>query len=122
MYTVSDILQDVDRGILSHNMAEKMFSYRVVYFINFENKSEKHYIDTRYDGLRITLENIIRGNLTTTNTVVLAAVTAHKSGETVSLLSRAYGFSLGGYFEQIVGRKEKEYKTDNFGRRRANWG
>ena len=94
MYTVSSILNDVDRGIVAHNMIENYFSYRVVYFINFENRSEKHYIDTRYDGLRETLENIICRNLTTTNTVVISAVTVRKNGESVFLLSRSYGFNL----------------------------
>ena len=101
MYTVSSILNDVDRGIVAHNMIENYFSYRVVYFINFENRSEKHYIDTRYDGLRETLENIIRRNLTTINTVVISAVTVRKNGESVSLLNRAYGFNLSEYFRQI---------------------
>lgn len=101
MYTVSSILNDLDRGIMAHNMIENYFSYRVVYFINFENRSEKCYIDTRYDGLRETLENIIRRNLTTINTVVISAVTVRKNGESVSLLNRAYGFNLSEYFRQI---------------------
>lgn len=101
MYTVSSILNDLDRGIMAHNMIENYFSYRVVYFINFENRSEKYYIDTRYDGLRETLENIIRRNLTTINTVVISAVTVRKNGESVSLLNRAYGFNLSEYFRQI---------------------
>lgn len=101
MYTVSSILNDVDRGIMAHNMIENYFSYRVVYFINFENRSEKYCIDTRYDGLRETLENIIRRNLTTINTVVISAVTVRKNGESVSLLNRAYGFNLSEYFRQI---------------------
>ena len=101
MYTVSSILNDVDRGIVAHNMIENYFSYRVVYFINFENRSEKYYIDTRYDGLRETLENIIRRNLTTINTVVISAVTGRKNGESVSLLNMAYGFNLSEYFRQI---------------------
>ena len=121
MFTVTDILQDVQRGIMAHNMVETEFSYRVVYFINFENGSEKHYIDTRYDGLRITLENIIRGNLTTTNNIVLAAITTRRNGEIVPLLSKAYSFSLSEYFRQIVGEKEKEYISSNNGRRRAQW-
>lgn len=121
MFTISNILQDIQRGITAHNMVETEFSYRLVYFINFGNGSEKHYLDTRYEGLRTTLENIIRGNLTTTNTVVLAAVTARKSGETVSLLSRAYRFSLDEYFQQIVGEKEKDTINSYYRRRRANW-
>ncbi|MCH5250618.1 MAG: hypothetical protein J1E98_11825 [Lachnospiraceae bacterium] len=122
MYTVSDILMDIQRGIAAHNMVETEFSYRLVYFINFGNRGEKHYLDTHYDDLRITLENIIRGNLTTTNTIVLATVTVLKNGEAISLLSRAYAFSLDEYFQQIVGEKEKKYKSTNYGRRRANWG
>lgn len=68
----------------------------------------------------MALENIIRGNLTTTNTVVVAAVTVRKDGESVSLLSRSYGFNLNEYFEQIVGEKEKNTNS-NYRRRRAQW-
>lgn len=121
MVTISNILNDVNCGILAHNMIETCFSYRVVYFVNFEGKSEKHYVDTQYGGLRQTLENIIRGNLTTTNSVVVAAVTAKKSGETVSLLRKAYSFSLNEYFQKICETKKKEYISNNYGRRRANW-
>lgn len=103
MFTVSDVLLDVDRGIFANNMIETCFSYRLGYFVNFENGSEKHYVDTPYNGLRMALENIIRKNLTTTNTIVFAAVTARKNGEIVSLLSRAYPFSLEAYFKQING-------------------
>jgi len=119
MFTVSDILQNIDRGCLANNMIEDSFSYRIIFYVNDGNKSGKHYMDTRYDGLRTTLENIIRRNLTTTNTVVLAAVTARKNGETVSLLSRPYSFNLNGYFEQIAGKKGKGYKTVSYGRRKA---
>lgn len=66
------------------------------------------------------MESVIKKNLATINCIALAAVTARKNGETVSLLSRSYTFSLDGYFEQIVGRKEREYKTVNYGRR-AQW-
>ena len=122
MVTISSILMDIQRGIAAHNMVETEFSYRLVYFINFGNRGEKHYIDTHYDDLRITLENIIRKNLTTTNTVVLATVTVRKNGETVSLLSRAYPFSLSGYFEQICCEtKENKYVNNYYGRRMANW-
>lgn len=103
MYTVSDIISDISRGIMAHNMIENYFSYRIVYFVNSEDKGEKHYIDVLYDGLRMALENIIRGNLSTTNSIVIAAVTVRKDGESVSLLSRAYAFSLDGYFKQISG-------------------
>lgn len=123
MVTVSSILEDINRGCAVNNMIEQAFSYRVIYFVNFGNRGEKHYIDTSYANLRDVLENIIRRNLTTTNSVVLAAVTVKKDKETISLLSKAYPFSLDGYFEQICCEvKEKEYKTANYGRRRVQWG
>lgn len=115
-------MSDIDSGILAHNMMENMFSYRLVYFVDSVSGNEKHYIDTRYGGLRQSLENIICGNLTTTNTVVLAAVTVRKNGESVSLLSRSYLFNLDGYFEHIVGKAEKKYKTVSHGRRMTQWG
>ncbi len=117
MYTVSSILSDVNRGILANNMVETEFSYRLVYFINENRKGEKHYIDTRYDGLRKTLENIIRGNLTTTNNIVVAQTTVRKSGETVSLLSRSYSFSLSEYFRKVCDEKTENCISD-YGRRR----
>lgn len=104
MITISNILLDIQRGIAAHNMVETEFSYRIVYFVNFGGKGEKNYMDVPYDGLRAALENIIRGNLTTTNNIVISAVTARKSGESVSLISRSYAFSLDGYFEQIDGK------------------
>lgn len=122
MFTVSNILSDVNRGILAHNMIETCFSYRLVYFINSESKSEKHYVDTQYDNLRKSLENIIRGNLTTTNTIVLAAVTTLKDGKCISLLSRAYGFNLSEYFQKLCGEKEKDNMNSNYRRRRVQWG
>ncbi len=121
MYTISGILDDIDRGILAHNMIETCFSYRLIYFVNENGRGEKHYMDTQYSGLRAALENIIRGNLTTTNTIVVAEVTTRKNGESVSLLRRAYSFSLGGYFQQICGKKEKDNINSNYARRRANW-
>ena len=121
MVTISNIITDIQRGIVAHNMIEDKFSYRVVYYINDNGKGTKHYIDTSYENLRKSLEGIIRENLSTTNSVVISAVTVWKNGEVVSLLSRAYGFSLDGYFQQIVGEKEKEYKNVDYGRRRANW-
>lgn len=120
MFTISNILNDVDSGILAHNMMENMFSYRLVYFVNSVSENEKHYIDTRYGGLRQALENIIRGNLTTTNTVVLAAVTVRKNGEVISLLGRTYAFSLDGYFQKICEEKVESISS-NYGRRIAQW-
>lgn len=121
MVTVSDIIMDVQRGIMAHNMVENMFSYRIVYFVNENDKGTKFYVDTLYGGLRTALENIIRGNLTTANTVVISAITALKDGKCVSLLSRAYGFNLNEYFQRICEAKEKEYISNNYGRRKANW-
>ena len=121
MYTISDIIMDINRGCMANNMVEDMFSYRIVFYINENGKGTKHYTDTSYENLRQVLENIIRENLTTTNTVVLAAVTVRKNGETVSLLSRAYGFNLGEYFRKICEEKEKESISSNYGSRRVNW-
>ena len=122
MFTISDIIADINRGCAVNNMVEDCFSYRIIFFVNSKNIGEKHYIDTGYDGLREALENIIRGNLSTTNTIVVSAVTVLKNGKAVSLLSRAYPFSLSGYFEEICETKEKEYKTANYGRKRVQWG
>lgn len=120
MYTVSDILSDANRGIVAHNMLENYFSYRIIYFINSVSENKKYYIDTQYNGLRAALENIIRGNLTTTNSVVIAAVTVRKNGESVSLLNRSYPFSLDGYF-QMVCEGKRESISSTYRRRRAQW-
>ena len=119
MHTVSDIIADINSGILANNMVENMFSYRIICFVNFEGKSKKYYVDTQYDGLRVALENFIRKNLTTTNCIVIATVTTLKDGKCISLLSKSYPFSLDGYFKQIVGKKEKEYISSSYGRRLA---
>lgn len=122
MYTISDVLRDIDRGCMVYNMVEDKFSYRIVYFTNERNgKSTKYYSDTAYDDLRETLENIIRNNLSLTNSVVVAQTTALKNGKCVFLQSRPYSFSLDGYFQKICDAKEKEYISNNNGRRRANW-
>lgn len=121
MFTVTNILVDVDCGILANNMVETCFSYRIVYFVNENGNGRKCYVDSPYKNLRQTLENIIRGNLSTTNSIVISAVTTRKNGETVSLLSRAYGFGLSGYFQQICGEKEKEHISSNYGRRKMQW-
>ena len=98
MFTITNILEDLNRGILANNLNEDYFSYRL---------------------LRVALENIIKENLTTTNCLVIAAVTTLKNGKCISLLSRSYSFSLDGYFKQIAGKKEKEYISNNYGRRLA---
>lgn len=71
MYTVSDIISDINRGC---------------------------YMDTAYNGLRKSLESIIRANLLLTNCVVIAETTAIKHGKCVFLQKRSYSFSLDGYF------------------------
>lgn len=119
MLTISDILQDIDRGCLANNMIEDRFSYRIIFYINENGKGTKRYIDSKYDDLRKSLENIIRGHLSVTNNIVIAAVIVKKNGEIISLLSRSYLFSLDGYFEHIVGKTEKEYKAVSHGRRMA---
>lgn len=119
MNTISDILHDVARHCLANNMIETCFSYRLVYFVNSENGNVKHYVDTSYDGLRTALENIIRGNLTTTNSIVVSAVTTRRNRENVSLLSRSYKFSLNRYFQWLNG--EKEYINRDYGRRKVQW-
>ena len=103
MYTVSDIIKDIDRGCLANNMIEDKFSYRIIFFVNEGNNGSKHYIDTPYSGLRKSLENTIRNNLSVTNKVVITEITALKNSECVRLQSRSYTFSLDGYFRQING-------------------
>lgn len=115
MYTVSDILEDVDRGCAAHNMIETCFSYRIVYYINENGAGRKCYVDTTYENLRQSLKNIIRGNLSTTNSIVISVITVWKNGESVSLLNRAYGFSLDGYFRQING-EDRNGNNNGYGR------
>lgn len=113
MYTVSSIVEDVIRGCLSNNMAENRFSYRIIFFVNENGTGTKHYADTSYGDLRKTLENIIRGHLSITNSVVIAQMTALKDGKCVSLLSRSYSFSLDEYFRQIRGEcRERSSSRD----------
>lgn len=114
MYTISNILQDINSGITANNMVETEFSYRVVFFVKDGNGSSKHYIDTAYDGLREALENIVKENLSMTNSVVIAAVTVRKGGKSVSLQSRSYGFSLDEYFKRINGECGSNGRRGNF--------
>ena len=117
MYTVSDIVQDIGRGCVANNMQEDRFSYRILFFVNEGDNSSKHYIDTPYDGLRRSLENIIRGYLSVTNNLVIAETTGLKNGKSVCLQSRSYSFSLDGYFRQINGdRQGRNRKGNNVGR------
>ncbi len=113
MFTISSILQDINRHCAIYNMLEDKFTYRLVYFINAQNGNEKHCIEARFDGLKAALEGIVRGNLTTKNNVVIAAITARKDGEIVSLLSRSYPFSLNEYFQWITGKRKNRNNTYN---------
>lgn len=113
MYTISNIIEDIDCGILANNMMEDMFSYRIIFFVNEGNIGFKHYVDTAYDSLRKSLESIVRNNLSVTNSVVIAETTVLKNGKCVHLQSRSYGFSLDGYFRQINGGRENRDKGGN---------
>ena len=103
MFTISDIITDINRGCAVNNMVEDCFSYRIIFFVREGNRSSKHYIDTTYDGLRRSLENFIREHLSLTNRVVVAQTTVLKSGKCVCLQSRSYAFSLEEYFDRIGG-------------------
>lgn len=103
MYTVSDILADINRGCMANNMVENMFSYRIIFYVNDGNRGTKYHIDSRYSDLRKTLENIIRSNLSLTNNLVIAETTALKNGRCICLQSKSYSFSLDSYFKQISG-------------------
>lgn len=113
MYTISDIISDIDRGCLANNMTEDRFSYRIVFFVNENGKGTKHYIDSKYADLRKSLESIIKGHLSLTNNIVIAETTALKNGKCVSLLSRSYAFSLEEYFRQIYGRCKSDSGNRN---------
>ena len=113
MYTVSDIIADINRGCAVNNMVEDCFSYRIVFFVNEGNRSSKHYVDTAYDGLRGSLENIIREHLSLTNRVVIAQTTVLKNGKCVCLQSRSFAFSLEEYFERISGECRDDGRHGN---------
>ena len=104
MYIISDIIRDIDRGCMANNMVGDYFSYRIIFYINENGKGIKRYVDAPYNGLRKSLENIIRKNLSVTNCVVIAETTTLKDGKSIRLLSRSYSFSLDGYFEKISGK------------------
>lgn len=113
MYTISDIIADINRGCIANNMVEDMFRYRIIFFVNEGDHSSKYYIDTPYDGLRRSLENIIRSNLSVTNNLVIAETTVLKNGKSVCLQSRSYSFSLDGYFKQISGECRNSNRNRN---------
>ena len=113
MYTISNIIEDIERGCMANNMIEDKFSYRIIFFVNEGNKGYKHYVDTSYSNLRKSLENIIRSNLSLTNNVVIAETTALKNGKCVCLLNRSYSFSLDEYFNRISGNCRSSYGNGN---------
>ena len=113
MYTITNILNDLDRGCMIYNLNENCFSYRIIYFSNEQEKSTKHYIDTTYGNLRKALEIIIKKNLSTTNTIVISAVVVRINKKNVSLLSRSYGFCLNEYFDYVTERYEIGNKKRN---------
>lgn len=113
MFTISNIIEDIDRGCLANNMIEDRFSYRIIFYINENGKGTKRYIDTRYDGLRKSLENIIRGYLSVTNNIVIAETTALKNGECIRLQSRSYSFSLEEYFRRLNGEDRVNSRNES---------
>lgn len=113
MYTVSDIIADINRGCTANNMVEDRFRYRIIFFVNEGNNSSKYYMDTAYNGLRRSLESIIRENLSLTNSVIIAETTALKQGKCVCLQKRSYPFSLDGYFRQLSGECRDRNRRGN---------
>ena len=122
MHTISDIASEVSRGCAVNNMVENAFSYRVAYYVNENGIGRKHYADTTYGGLRKTLENIVRENLSLENSIVISSVTVRKNGKCLCLLGRAYPFCLDEYFCQITGRYKDGNKKRNtvYGRYATN--
>lgn len=113
MNTITDILTDIDRGCMANNIIEDCFTYRIIYYVNVNNTGRKYYEDCTYRDLRKALENIIKGNLTVTNNVVVAATTNLKNGRCVYLQSKAYTFSLADYFKRINGDTERPKQIYN---------
>lgn len=118
MYTVSDIISDINRGCMANNMIEEMFSYRIIFYVNDGNIGQKHYLDTSYEDLRKSLENIVRNNLSLTNNLVIAKTTVLKNGKCVCLQSRSYSFSLEHYFKRISGENRDDIRVENIAYRR----
>ena len=114
MYTISNIIADINRGCLANNMIEDRFSYRIVFFVNENGRGTKHYIDSKYGDLRKSLESIIRGYLSISNNIVVAETTVLKNGKCVSLLSRSYVFSLDEYFKRINGEYKDNRQNQSF--------
>lgn len=124
MYTITDILRDIDRGCRIHNLNECSFSYRILFFVNDKNRNSKHYVDTVYCDLRESLENIIKENLSLTNNVVIASVTVLRNRKCISLQSRAYSFSLDEYFRQLNGEyrgNSNNYRNTMYRKKVGDW-
>lgn len=113
MHTISNILQDVDKGCAIHNLNESCFSYRILFFVNEGGTGMKHHADSTYEGLRKTLESIIRENISLTNSVVIAQTTVLLDGKCVCLQSRAYLFNLDEYFQQVTGKRKNSGRNRN---------
>lgn len=115
MFTISDIVADIDRGCLANNMTEDRFSYRIIFFVNENGNGNgtKHYIDSRYGDLRKSLETIIREYLSVTNNIVIAETTALKNGRCVCLQSRSYSFSLDEYFKRLNGENKINSRNES---------
>lgn len=116
MYTISDIIRDINRGCAVNNMIEDKFSYRIIFFVNDGNRSNKRYIDTAYGDLRKTLESIVKDHLSLTNSVVIAETTVRKGGECICLQSQSYAFCLDEYFKRINGERVVGCKRGNYNR------
>lgn len=115
MYTISDIIADINKGCMYNNMREDKFTYRIVFFVNEGSRGTKHCIDTTYCDLRKSLEGIIKTYLSLTNSIVIAQTTVIKNGKCVYLQSRSYSFSLDGYFKQINGECRNSNGTGTVG-------
>lgn len=113
MFTVTDIVSDISRGCAVNNLNEDRFLYRVIFYTNEHGIGTRHYIDTAYGDLQKKLENIIRNNLSLTNTVVIAQTTVLLNGKCVCLQSRSYGFSLEEYFRQLAGKSKNGSRKGN---------
>lgn len=107
MYTISDIMADVDRHCTINNLNEDSFSYRIIYYIKEGNTGKRCCVDAAYKDLQKAMESIIRKNLSMENSVSISGVTVRNKGKCVCLLGRAYKFSLEEYFCQIYGKGRK---------------
>lgn len=113
MFTISNIIADIDKGCARNNLNEECFSYRIMFFINEGGIGTKHYTDSTYEGLRKTLENIVRENISLTNSISIAQTTIQMNGRCVCLQSRSYSFNLDEYFQWITGKQKRRNAKHN---------